>query len=281
MRPTHFLASCLTLSALLVAPAAAGEISASYTKSYGGSIASGYLSGGASAFSTSETYNSNGVPQHAYDVGADAHLVAGVKVFWVNAEAFRFETAGELSDDTGSTSGTQGDVHGLVRIGPWTVYNVQSDFDLTASKSFGPYSLFGGGLKAVWWLGPVPVTVKGDAGCGAQVSFQVNLNPLEHLARATPSARAWQYGSAKAYVSALGFSAGAWATLKLADTTLAYTLQADLEDGLSGWFSYQVAPISIYLKLYTKVNLWYWKETWYKFIYSWSASSSSGQKNLL
>ena len=278
LSPKLLIPATLVLTALVSTSTAAQaqSIGASYYRSYGGNVAYGYVSADAGAHLDKSRYVSHRVVQHTYDVGAGAHVRAGVTVLWRSIDAFRCEADAGMHDDTGSTSGTSAAITGLLRIGPWTLASYNRTYDLTATHNFGPYSLFGGGLRALFWVGPVPLTVQGDAGCGARATFQVNLNPFEHFARATPSANGWAYGSMSAGVGVPGFSAGAVSTLQLANATLGYTLSADLEDGVSGQLGYSMVPIAIYLGLYAEVNLWYWHEYWYRQIYSWSAGSVSG-----
>ena len=265
---------CVLLgAAVAVAPDAdAQSKKSSWYKGYGsGSVATGWASAYAGTDRDEEMYFQFGLLHHRYALDIGANAKAGVKLLGHNVEAFRMEVAGHMEDDTGSYSGTSGESHALLRIAGLTYVDYKKEFDLTYTKNFGPYSIMKGGVKSLWWLGPVPITVGGDAGNGNQLVAKANLNPFQNDARGTVAAVGWQYGKMWAGVGGWLFTGGISATLKMAHTTLGYTLRADLEEGVSGTLELVLEPIKLYLKLFAKVNVWWWKKTWTKTIYSWSA----------
>ncbi|NOT31833.1 MAG: hypothetical protein HOP15_15415 [Planctomycetes bacterium] len=272
----------LTTSSLALAGLAdAQSVGTSYSRSFGSSLAGGSFHADAGLSLASESYEQDQILHHAYDLDGDANLYAGVSLFSRTLEAFRFQARASLSDDTGSLNGTSGALSGLVRVGGYTVYSALAEEELAASRSFGPYNIFPGDLSATWWLGPVPVTIRANAGSGAALSVQLNANPIEHQVRVTGTPRAWQYGWASVGLNWGVFSTGLQANLTLANSTLSLPLIADLEDGFSGALALSMNPIAIYLRLFATVNLWFWQQSWYLTLYSWSARSIGTTLSLL
>lgn len=273
------LLSATTLA--LAGISSAQSVGTSYHRAFGSTFAGGYFHADAGLSMTNESYVQDEIPQNAYSIDGGTNLHAGVTLFWRSLEAFRFQANGSLDDDTGSLSGTTSSVSGLVRVGGYTLYNINEEHELTTTRSFGPYNVFPGNLTAMWWLGPVPLTASANAGSGAAINLQLNANPFEHQVRVTTTPRAWQYGWASAGVGVYGFSAGIHTTLTLANTSLSFPLIADLEDGLSGYMAFTMHPIAIWLRLYATVNLWFWHQTWYLTLYSWSAGAITSTYQLL
>ena len=275
------LALSLAPSALAQSAPISESIDASWSRYYGGSVARGYAIAEASTSLESSSYTQFGMEEHVYDVEGSALARGGVRIFGSWRDAFRVEASAEMHDDTGVSQGSNGAIDAFARIGPWTLASYSAEYDLTATRSFGPYNLFGNGITATWWLGPAPVTVRARASCGASTTLALHLNPIEHQARVSPDARGWLNGTMSAGIGLSGFSAGVSSTLRLADTTVGFDLVADLEDGLSGFFTYSMNPIRIYMRLYARVSLWYWNQTWYLTVYSWSANTYGGSRQLL
>lgn len=266
-------ACVLLAAAVLVAPNADAQSKAStWYKGYGsGSVATGWASAYAGTDRFEESYVQYGALENRYALDVGANAKAGIKVLGYNVEAFRMEVAGHMEDDSGTLQGTNGETHALLRIAGLTYVDYNKEFDLTYTKNFGPYSIMKGGVKSLWWLGPVPITVGADAGNGNKLVAKASLNPFENDARGTVAAVGWQYGKMWAGVGGWLFTGGISATLEMAHTTLSYTLRADLEEGVSGYLQLVLEPIALYLKLFAKVNVWWWKQTWTKTIYKWSA----------
>lgn len=268
------LLSALVLGGL----AAAQDVSAGYTRSFGGSFAGGSFGTDASLSiedGRGDALSAMHTPSEGFGLAGGSNASARVTLFWQNIEAFRFGVNGHLTDTGDRSFAPDHELTGLVRVAGRTLYSASAETEISVTRSFGPYDIFARNLSATWWLGPVPLTVSANAGSAAEATLSLAADVPEHRVTLTATPHAWQYGWASAGIGWAGFSAGVNATLNLANTTLAMPLVADLEDGFSGALTLSMTPISIYLRLYAAVNLWFWHDAWYLTVYSWSAGAWS------
>lgn len=144
-------------------------------------------------------------------------------------------------------------------------YSFQNDSTFGAVNS--QYNLFGpNGVSASVPVGPVSLTLKGNAGCGFSRSANWLLPAGTSNVGANASASAWAFANAQVGVGIPGFGLGVGIQGHICQQTLSANISASPTWGLSGGVTYTLQAIS--LQLYAWAQAIY---TWTTNLCSWSA----------
>jgi hypothetical protein len=135
-----------------------------------------------------------------------------------------------------------------------------------------------GSISKTFFVGPIPVTVRGSLGGGAALSGGVVLqtssgNPAIGFSGA---AVGYASGSASAGVGIRGASAGISAVLKILNTRVGLEVTAN-RSTVQGRLDVSVTPLEVRFYIYVEA-LW-WKYT--RSIFGWKTASFSLRKNLI
>jgi len=233
-----FAAAALTGLASLTAQTHDGGQSIS--RSYG----SGQFSGRVTAFTNGQSYDLPPVTflgqtiapsplpgaqrapraSHAHS-GVTAHVrMLGLSFEGAAIDAQSLTTDGFELQFNGTTvhtvdSAKHGDLE--VRIGGFSRLRVNATDERSWDRSFGPYNVSRSDIRRTFFVGPIPITVRGNLGARASIELATSLDAAALSAGITGGARAYGNGWARAGTGAtyygIGAEAGISATLRFAD----------------------------------------------------------------
>lgn len=128
-----------------------------------------------------------------------------------------------------------------------------------------------------FWVGPVPVTVRGSVGGGCSAAGSVILDPDYDNPRIGMSGEISGYASASASagVGITGASAGVRATLRFLSTGVALEAAGD-RSGISGYLRTRLTALAVNLYLYVEALWWEYDRR----ITGWSTNTTSTRYNL-
>jgi hypothetical protein len=133
------------------------------------------------------------------------------------------------------------------------------------------FNLFGtNGVSASVPVGPVSVSLRGNAGCGMGASGNFLLPAATSRVAVTGAANAYAFADARVGVGIPGFGLGVGLQGRVAQQSLNFSVAADGLSGLSGSATYTLNAIT--LRLYAWAQALY---TWTTNLTSWSAGSVS------
>lgn len=139
----------------------------------------------------------------------------------------------------------------------------------TFAAQSSTFNLFGSnGVSASVPVGPVSVTLKGNAGCGFSRSANWLLPAATASVGANASASAYAFANAQVGVGIPGFGLGVGIQGKILEQTLGANVTANATWGLSGSVTYTLKAIT--LQLYAWAQALY---TWTTNLCSWSAGA--------
>ncbi len=271
---SHTLWPTVNVATQAAAPAAPIDrsIDASFYDSFGNYNGGGYAYADAQASLHSESYSQYGVPQNAFELGADAHAEAGATLFGVSVEAFRMDAEASMSGDTGSSNGTQGSAFRFLRVGGYTQY-AYGAFDLTWNSP--SYSSQIVSTNRSYYLGlGVSINVAASASVIARANLTLNSNPFQHEVRVTASPSITVRGTASGAFDGYLVRAGVEASLDLLSTTVEVPLIADLESGLSGYMTVSTVPAAASLSAFLDVGSLTCSDRFWGVCYWWTTSWS-------
>jgi hypothetical protein len=152
------------------------------------------------------------------------------------------------------------------------VLGVSVTNNFTNSSTFGyaasNFNLFpGNGVSASVPVGPVSITLAGNAGCAFSRSFNWLLPAATATVGINANAAAHAFANASVSVGVWGFNAGVGIQGKILEQTLGVNLSASAVWGLSGGATYTLRAIS--LQLYAQVTA-FW-QTWTNTLCTWSS----------
>lgn len=131
------------------------------------------------------------------------------------------------------------------------------------------FNLFGtNGVSASVPVGPVSVSLRGNAGCGMGASGNFLLPAATSRVAVTGSANAYAFADARVGVGIPGFGLGVGLQGRVAQQSLNFSVAADGLSGLSGSATYTLNAIT--LRLYAWAQALY---TWTTNLTSWSTGS--------
>ena len=131
------------------------------------------------------------------------------------------------------------------------------------------FNLFGtNGVSASVPVGPVSVSLRGNAGCGMGASGNFLLPAATSRVAVTGAANAYAFADARVGVGIPGFGLGVGLQGRVAQQSLNFSVAADGLSGLSGSATYTLNAIT--LRLYAWAQALY---TWTTNLTSWSAGS--------
>lgn len=133
------------------------------------------------------------------------------------------------------------------------------------------FNLFGtNGVSASVPVGPVSVSLRGNAGCGMGASGNFLLPAATSRVAVTGAANAYAFADARVGVGIPGFGLGVGLQGRVAQQSLNFSVAADGLSGLSGSATYTLNAIT--LRLYAWAQALY---TWTTNLTSWSTGSVS------
>ncbi|MEO6594126.1 MAG: hypothetical protein ABIP94_05185 [Planctomycetota bacterium] len=139
------------------------------------------------------------------------------------------------------------------------------------SSTFGyvnsQFDLIPGGVSYPIPVGPVSITVAGNAGCGFSRSANLLLPAATAKIGITASGRAYAFADAHVGVGIPGFTLGVGINGHVLEQTLSANCSADAVWGLSGQVSYTLQAISITLYAFADTIFHYWSTN----VASWAA----------
>jgi hypothetical protein len=146
---------------------------------------------------------------------------------------------------------------------------------ITSSSTFASwnqtFNLFGtNGVSASVPVGPVSVSLRGNAGCGLGASGNFLLPAATSRVAVTGAANAYAFADARVGVGIPGFGLGVGLQGRVAQQSMNIGVAADGLSGLSGSVSYTLNAIT--LRLYAWAQALY---TWTTNLTSWSTGSVS------
>ncbi len=131
------------------------------------------------------------------------------------------------------------------------------------------FNLFGtNGVSASVPVGPVSVSLRGNAGCGMGASGNFLLPAATSRVAVTGAANAYAFADARVGVGIPGFGLGVGLQGRVAQQSLNFSVAADGLSGLSGSATYTLNAIT--LRLYAWAQALY---TWTTNLTSWSTGS--------
>lgn len=133
------------------------------------------------------------------------------------------------------------------------------------------FNLFGSeGVGASVPVGPVSVSLRGNAGCGLGTSANWLLPAATASVGLNGAANAYAFANARVGVGIPGFGLGCGIEGRIADQRVSANVSAHATSGLSGGVSYTLTPIT--LRLYAWAQALY---TWTTTLTSWSMAAVS------
>lgn len=158
----------------------------------------------------------------------------------------------------------------------FSVVNASFQNNSTFAAANSVFNLFGAnGVTASVPVGPVSVTLKGNAGCGFSRSANWLLPAATASIGANATASAYAFANAQVGVGIPGFSLGVGLQGKILEQSLTGNVNANATWGLSGSVTYTLKAITLQLYAYAEA---FWQQ-WTTNLTSWSAGLFT--KNLI
>lgn len=148
----------------------------------------------------------------------------------------------------------------------YTIVNSSFQNSSQFAQTSSTYSLIPGGVSASVPVGPVSVTIRGNAGCGFGRGANWLLPAGDSSVGLNASANAYAFANASVSFGIPGFNVGVGLQGKVLEQTLSGSINASPVWGLSGHFGYTLKAIT--LQLYAWATALY---TWTTNLCSWSA----------
>ena len=150
----------------------------------------------------------------------------------------------------------------------YSVVNASFQNNSTFAAANSVFNLFGpNGVSASVPVGPVSVTLKGNAGCGFSRSANWLLPAATASIGANATASAYAFANAQVGVGIPGFGLGVGLQGKIMEQSLSGNITANATWGLSGGVTYTLKAISLQLYAYAEA---FWQQ-WTTNLTSWSA----------
>lgn len=205
------------------------------------------------------------------DARARAYAQLGVQVL-----GFRGSLRGELN---ATARGNQGPSVGAsfdrrLLLNGAVILSRSDGFSAEVTRGIGPYYPIRNGIRYRMWLGPVPVSISGNAGIGGEVGARINgFDPIALRLRASTDAAMFASGYLSAGVDILFARAGISADLRFGE--LGGEGSATIHpEGMNGQLRGYFTPVRLALSLYAQLwTFWSGWETWRTTLFSWSARS--------
>ncbi len=227
--------------------------------SYDRSIGNSYLGGSVHAYAGIVRQKSG-----TYELGnASAELQGIGKLLTYTHEVA--EVVGNASNVMNNGVQTRSGYFRIDVLG-YTVVNSSFSNSSTFASTTSTYNLFPGGVSYSVPVGPVSVTVSGNAGCGFTRSANWLLPAASARVGLNATGSAYAFANAQVGIGIPGFGLGVGINGHILEQTLTGNVTADAVWGLSGHVSYTLQPIS--LTLYAWAQAFY---TWSTPLCSWSA----------
>ena len=233
------------------------------TNSYDRSIGNSWLGGSVHAYA-----NMLRQKYGTYEIGfANAELRGVAKVLNFSKEVF--EVLGQASNETSNGVQTRSGSYRIEVLG----YSIV-DQSFTNSSTFATanysFNLFPSNLSVSVPVGPISVTIGGNAGCGASRSANWLLPAATATVGLNATASAYAFANASVSFGIPGFNVGVGLQGKILEQTLNANLSASGLWGLSGGVTYTLKAIS--LQLYAWATALH---TWTTNLCSWSTGQIS------
>ena len=229
--------------------------------SYDGSIGNSWLGGSVHAYAGMVRQK-----QGTYELGnASAEFRAVGRLLTRSAEVCEIvgNASNVMNNGVQSRSG-----YFRIEVLGYSVVNSSFTNSSTFAASTSTYNLIPGGASYPIPVGPVTVTVGGNAGCG----FSRSANWLLPAATATvglnASATAYCTANASVSVGVPGFGVGVGIQGRILNQTLGANVSASAVWGLSGGVTYTLQAISIHLYAWAQAIY-----TWTTNLASWSSAA--------
>lgn len=244
MKYPHSLLFAATV--LCTGTAVAQSVSSSYTRSFGNSNLGGSLavSSYAGVSRSGTTYSAS-----AYVRGSATGKLLGL------SKEFGYANAGMSAKKTATA--VSGSASVTVRVAGRTLYNSSWSRSYATSKTWSTptynVKVFPVDPSAKFTIGPVPITVKGNAGASANLSATAAIaTSLSNMASLTGTARAWSNGTASVTAGIKVLSLGVELSAKYANQSL--NLRSNIgSTGPRGSFYYTLQGIALKLKVKVSV----------------------------
>ncbi|MCA8969671.1 MAG: hypothetical protein KDC95_07805 [Planctomycetes bacterium] len=236
----------VTATVLLAGSTVAQSVSSTYSRSFGNSNLGGSLSvtsyAGVSRSGT--TYTAS-----AYVRGSAVGKLLGY------SKEFGYAYAGLSAKKTASA--ISGSASVSLRVAGKTLYSSSWSRSYATSKTWATptYSVkvFPVDPSAKFTVGPIPITVKGNAGAAANLSATARIaTSLSNFASLTGTARAWGNGTASVTAGIKVLSLGVELSAKYANQSLNLSTYLN-STGPHGRFYYTLQAIALKLKVKIKV----------------------------
>lgn len=142
----------------------------------------------------------------------------------------------------------------------------------TSSSTFAQqnwtFNLFPNGVSADVPVGPVSISLRGNAGCGLGMSANYLLPAATASVGANASANAYAFADARVGVGIPGFGLGCGIEGRICDQRLSIGVNASAASGLSGSATYSLTPITLRLYAWAQAI-----RTWTTTLTSWSSAA--------
>lgn len=149
----------------------------------------------------------------------------------------------------------------------YSIYNGSFQNSSTFASQTSTFNLFGSnGVSASVPVGPVSVTLRGNAGCGFSRSANWLLPAATASVGANAMASAHAFANAQVGIGIPGFGLGVGLQGKILEQSLSANLNANAAWGLSGGCTYTLKGITLQLYAWAQA-LWTWTTT----LTSWSS----------
>ena len=244
-----FAATALSLSAVSSAQSVLSE-GVFWGESFGGSSAGASFGAGASTMYMDLDLGSVG-QQHFGT--AQASVDADASLFGWNLEVFHFGASAAVNAMTWAPGASSATLDAEARILGFTVYEAEEGGTaLETTIPIPPYVIIE--KSKTFTVGPIPVTVQGGLALGSELGLAADVNVYDRTVMLVPSIRGWVMGGAAVSLGSELLGAGVEATMRVADTTLAYVMVTDVDDrSIYGYLRTTIVPLSIEIEVFVQI----------------------------
>jgi hypothetical protein len=139
----------------------------------------------------------------------------------------------------------------------------------------------GSGVTMSVPIGPLSLSVKGNAGVRSQMQYGAATSPETASAQLGGFAQAWALGTASASISAAGLvTIGVSADLRFGNLTATVALEPSMES-VEGTLSTSLQPISVDVDVWLKIYYFFGSKKWTKELFDWGCSPIVSSVSLL
>ena len=139
----------------------------------------------------------------------------------------------------------------------------------------------GSGVKMSVPIGPLSLSVKGNAGLRSQMQYGASSSIETASAQLGGFAQAWALGTASASISAGGLvTIGVSADLRFGNLTATVALAPGMES-VDGTLSASLTPISVEVDVWLKIFYFFGSKKWKKELFDWGCSPIVSSVSLL